>query len=45
MFDLGRYIVFEEKLTKMYGDRNPVFTVEDRIARLIQTKSVTKYVF
>ena len=45
MFNLGRYIVFEEELTKMYGDRNPVFTVKDRMACLIQTKLVTKYVF
>ena len=44
MFNLSRYTVFEEELTKIYKDRNQVFTVKDRIARLIQTKSVTKYI-
>ena len=34
MFDVGGYVVFKEELTKMYGNRNLVFTVEDHIARL-----------
>ncbi len=44
MFGLGGYVTFEEELTKMYGDRNLVSTAEDKMARLVQTKSATEYV-
>ena len=44
IFNFSKYTIFEEELTKIYKNRNLVFTVKDRIAYLIQTKSVIKYV-